>query len=130
MVTAKKTASQPQGERDGVSGETSSRNSDMSADTSVDGTEQNTPQSGENRTAPPVEGEPAKAEEKQRDPDAANPLARVAMAPQNREPMADLKPGHTYEDRVKAQADALGIEYAENETMEALMWKIRMKASS
>ncbi len=70
------------------------------------------------------------AEEKQKDPDAANPLARVAIAPQNREPMAELKPGHTYEERVKAQADALGIEYAENETMEALMWKIRMKASA
>lgn len=44
--------------------------------------------------------------------------------------LPQLKEGHTYRDRVEAQAKSLGVEVVEGETMELLLWKIRMQASS
>ena len=41
-----------------------------------------------------------------------------------------LPEGHTYRDRVEAQAKSLGVEVVEGETLELLLWKIRMQASS
>lgn len=44
--------------------------------------------------------------------------------------MENLPKDHTYRDRVEAQARSLGVEVKEGETLEYLMWKIRMQASS
>lgn len=44
--------------------------------------------------------------------------------------LEQLPPGNTYRDRVEAQARSLGVSVVEGETLELLMWKIRMQASS
>ncbi len=56
-----------------------------------------------------------------------------AVSPDNqnrRNAMEELPVGHTYRDRVEAQARSLGIEVIPEETLELLMFKIRMMASS
>ncbi len=42
----------------------------------------------------------------------------------------ELDKDHTYRDRVEAQARSLGITWEENETLESLLLRIRLKASS
>lgn len=58
---------------------------------------------------------------------AVNP-SNQASSMQNA--MEQLGEGHTYRDRVEAQARSLGVEVIEDETLELLLWKIRMQASS
>lgn len=56
-----------------------------------------------------------------------------AVSPDNKNTanaMETLPEGHTYRDRVEAQARSLGVEVVPEETLELLMWKIRMQASS
>lgn len=44
--------------------------------------------------------------------------------------LEELDKDHTYRDRVEAQARSLGITWEENETLESLLLRIRLKASS
>jgi hypothetical protein len=44
--------------------------------------------------------------------------------------LGTLPKDHTYRDRVEAQARSLGIAVNEGETLEFLLWKIRMQASA
>lgn len=49
----------------------------------------------------------------------------------NSAPVLETLPkDHTYRDRVEAQAKSLGVPIVEGETLELLLWKIRVMASS
>ncbi len=57
-------------------------------------------------------------------------IHETGLAASRKEPMEQLPPGHEYADRVKAQAKALGIGEQEGETLEHLMFRIRMGGSA
>jgi hypothetical protein len=71
---------------------------------------------------------PPQVEQKQQAP--SSPPVQPSLADRQRQIMTNLGPDHTYRDRVEAQARSLGVEVTGEETMEYLMWVIRMKASS
>ncbi len=74
------------------------------------------------KAEPKAEADMTMAEKK----DAANPM--IPTGPQGT--METLPAGHTYIDRLKAQAKSYGIVVPEGTTEEALLFLIRMKASA
>ncbi len=74
------------------------------------------------KVEPKAEADMTTAEKK----DAANPM--VPAGPPGT--MEDLPAGHTYVDRLKAQARSYGIVIPEGTTEEALLFLIKMKASA
>ncbi len=64
-----------------------------------------------------------------KDAGKAQPSHKPSHSDAQRDAMAALPPDHTYQDRVRAQAEALGID-TKGKTMETLMREIREKASS